>query len=120
MEPANLNSRPPDEDRLADLLKSGSPDLPDAGFSQRVLAALPPPRRRLLPWSSLLWAGAAAALALVIVQGMGGSVLNADIGAWTSQAGAALERLLADPWSAGALLVAAAALALAWTEEAYR
>lgn len=47
MEPSNLNSASSesnDDARLESWLRQSATDLPDDGFSQRVLAALPPPR----------------------------------------------------------------------------
>ena len=47
MEPNDLNSLPPDEAQLDAWLRASTtqPPLPDDGFSQRVLSALPPPAR---------------------------------------------------------------------------
>lgn len=53
MEPANLtpfDSTGSEDARLESWLRSAPPALPDNGFSARVLAALPPPRR---DWSWL-------------------------------------------------------------------
>jgi hypothetical protein len=66
MEPSGLNSTPPDDAVLEALLRGGAePDLPDDGFTRRVLAALPPSRpridlRRLILCAIGLAAGAAA------------------------------------------------------------
>ncbi len=49
MEPANVNLPPDDEAHLAALLRRTPAELPDDGFSARVLAALPPPARRSVP-----------------------------------------------------------------------
>ncbi len=52
MEPANANLSPDDPDaRLESLLREPAAALPDAGFSLRVLAALPPPVPVARAWS---------------------------------------------------------------------
>lgn len=64
MEPTNLNAFPPpgDEDaQLAGFLTHASPPLPDDGFSDRVLARLPAPRRPADFGRSLAILGAALA-----------------------------------------------------------
>ena len=83
MEPIDLNSPAPDTEaiRLAALLRDAAAQLPDDGFSARVLAALPPPAaapargRRLaaalgatagcvfVAWRGLAWSDVGAALA---------------------------------------------------------
>jgi hypothetical protein len=42
MEPANMNTAPDDNERLVTMLRETAPALPDYGFSQRVMTALPP------------------------------------------------------------------------------
>lgn len=71
MEPANLNSPSPDDQHLRTLLGQGLPPLPDDGFTQRVLAALPPPTpKRTLSFRALLCTVAAVAgLALALRRG---------------------------------------------------
>lgn len=105
MEPTDLNSpsAAPDEldRRLQDL---ASPALPDAGFSQRVLAALP---ARRLPWGQtwlLPAVGAAVGLALVLGRGASAAPLIPS----SDQIGAAL----ADPTVLSAIAIAACAFAL--------
>ena len=48
MEPNDLKSLPPDDAQLEAWLRTSTmqPPLPDDGFTQRVLTALPPPARR--------------------------------------------------------------------------
>jgi len=52
MEPNDLNSLPPDDVQLEAWLRASTtlPPLPDDGFSQRVLTALPPPAREDSVW----------------------------------------------------------------------
>ena len=63
MESPDLNPRPapPDDAALTAFLARAQPPLPDDGFSARVVAALPAPRRAPLPVRPLLTAVAALA-----------------------------------------------------------
>lgn len=114
MEPANLNSTPPEDDRLRTLLGTAHPPLPDKGFTQRVLAALPPPTQ---PPSTfvrplLCAVGAAAGLALAIDRGPSLHTLSTEFERLReSWANSALP-LAADP---GGQLGAALAVAFAAT-----
>ena len=91
MEPEELTPSPREEEALRDLAGIDSPELPDAGFTARVLASLPPPRARrpLLPqpWivevgSSLLglgfalWRGATWGDALAGITAFGNALLS--------------------------------------------
>jgi hypothetical protein len=69
MESPDLKPTPPDDPALEAWLRSGTalPPLRDDGFSQRVIAALPPPRTQV---SQRLWVcttGAIAGLAVATV-----------------------------------------------------
>lgn len=67
MEPIDLNSSDPSDQALDALLRKGiAPPLPDAGFSARVLAALPPPKEKFLRPREWLGLGLLAAGALVL------------------------------------------------------
>jgi hypothetical protein len=66
MEPANLNPSTPDDARLEALLRQDRTPLPDDGFSQRVLALLPPRQRRRADWRRLCLYAAGAVAGLVI------------------------------------------------------
>ena len=68
MEPNDLKSLPPDDAQLEAWLRANSslPTLPDDGFAQRVLTALPAPARRsrVSPRLLVIFVGAAAGAAL--------------------------------------------------------
>lgn len=112
MEPANLNSPDPADDRLEALLRQKrSAPLADGGFSARVVAALPPGENRR--WVgvriSLLTTAALAGLAVALAQG--GHWI--DLTTQLEQAVAAVSDQLADPQISLALAITAASLALA-------
>ncbi|HVW20265.1 MAG TPA: hypothetical protein VHC86_03545 [Opitutaceae bacterium] len=113
MEPANLR---PDDDPIEALLRRAlPPEVPDAGFSARVLAALPPPSRRSLPWRQILLcaAGAAAGAAAALATGHSLQLAlptDAELAAAAQGAAQALSR----PANALTVLIAAAALLYAW------
>lgn len=101
MESPHLNSRPDDDDPLVALFRSNSTALPDAGFSIRVLNALPPRRKEhqlhLLLLASTLLGGTAAGLALALLKGSSWNRMADDfnqMGNDFSACGAALS----DPW----------------------
>ncbi len=60
-------------DPLDALLRQAEPHIPDAGFTQRVLAALPP-RRRADPWRLALFAAAWLAGAVILLLRVPGAV----------------------------------------------
>jgi hypothetical protein len=66
MEPVNLKSFHPAADRIEALLRQpAAAPLADGGFTARVLAALPPPRREgMFGWREWLLAGGATGLLL--------------------------------------------------------
>lgn len=92
MEPTNLNSPTPDDEKLAQFLRSTeSEPLPDDGFSARVLAALPPPRLAPL-FSRRDWLiGGAVIGALLLLAPRG---LTADLMVVTNTASDSLLALL--------------------------
>jgi hypothetical protein len=58
-----------DPDRLDELLEK-EPYLDDGGFTARVMAELPPPRRDLRPWVKGLSAAAAGVTAVLVLPGL--------------------------------------------------
>jgi len=120
MEPADLSSPDPTDQKLAAFLRSaeGQP-LPDDGFSVRVLAALPPPRPA--PWLSRrdwLSGGLAAGLLLLLAPG----IPLADFSTFTVQAGDSavglLNNLVEDPVALTVIALTVIALLLTSPEEA--
>lgn len=92
MEPANLNAPTPDDEKLVRFLRSTEGEqLPDDGFSARVLAALPPPRPAPL-FSGREWLlGGAVTGALLLLTPSG---LSADLTVVANTAGDSLLTLL--------------------------
>jgi hypothetical protein len=119
MESANLNSPDPLDQKLAALLApvATSAALPDAGFSARVLAALPPRRKTVLRrWPREWITGLLAAGVVVSLKGWqvgsGGTGLAPSL----SQALTQLAGALQSPDVLIALTVLAASLSLAATD----
>lgn len=117
MEPAHLNS-PRDEDAaLAALLRAQSTDIPDDGFSARVLAALPTPATRpgpraaaRWPWLAYLGGGAAG---VVVALSRAGSWPDFVSGAGQlGHAAAQATAALSEPWLAVALALTVLSLAV--------
>jgi len=72
MEPADMTPLSPEDARLEKFLSQDlDAPLPDAGFSARILEALPPQRKRAIPWARImaLTTGALAGLAVALWQG---------------------------------------------------
>ena len=125
MEPANLTPLPPDRDPLEAWLSAKAPvaPLPDAGFTARVLAALPPPQSSISWRRLLLYAtGTLSGLAVAWWQG-GGGPDPMPISSWWNGVLAQIVNLLSflsDPWwslaFAGTIVAAAIAFAVwvAW------
>ena len=92
MEPTNLNAPTPDDEKLVRFLRSTEGEqLPDDGFSARVLAALPPPRPAPL-FSGREWLlGGAVTGALLLLTPSG---LSADLTVVANTAGDSLLTLL--------------------------
>jgi len=117
MEPVNLNPPDPADHRLEELLRTSTPaPLPDAGFTHRVLAALPParrtaPRQWLRP--VILTVSALAGVTVVVQQGWGWSDL-ATAGTQSLQSLSDLSFFLADPWIAVAVGITAISLIIAF------
>lgn len=114
MEPADLDRpRPGDESLEAWLRRPRAPELPDAGFSAQVLAALPP--RRSPRWGRILLcaAGAAAGAAVALATGHPLRVELPSEGDLVAAAQAAVSTL-AQPANALTLLIVAAGGLYAW------
>ena len=81
MEPSDVNSPPDDDPQLTALLRNVAPPLRDEGFSSRVLATLPPPRRAsyLTRRTVVLIVGAAAGFGFAILQGLSPSDFQSEI-----------------------------------------
>ncbi len=93
MEPANLNSPTQDDEKLVQFLRATEGEqLPDDGFSARVLAALPPPRPAPL-FSTREWLLGGFALGLVLL--LAPHSLPADLATLTNSAGESVSALLA-------------------------
>src|SRR5262245_62123276 len=97
MEPERLNSRFEADAELDAILRAPTAPLADAGFSQRVLAALPSSRRetRIRPWLC----ASAAGIACVFVFSRDvpvSEVTGSDDELWRSLAG--LGAAMTDPW----------------------
>ena len=110
MEPADLNSSAGD-DRLECLLKQErSAPLADAGFSARVLAALPRENRRLA-WmrAAVLAAAALAGFAVALAPG---SSQWTGLALQIEHAIASVSNQLADPQTSLAVMITVAALVL--------
>ena len=93
MEPANLNTPTPDDEKLVRVLRSTEGEqLPDDGFSARVLAALPPPRPAPL-FSTREWLLGGIALGLLLL--FAPHSLTTDLTTLTNSAGESAVALLA-------------------------
>ncbi len=82
MEPNDLKPTPPDDAQLEAWLRASTaqPPLPDDGFTQSVLSALPPPARQLS--AQRMWFCAGGALVGIVVAALGAlssSNLPADL-----------------------------------------
>lgn len=119
MEPTDLNSPDPTDDKLAAFLRSAaSAPLPDDGFSARVLAALPPPRPAPL-LARRDWITGSVALGLLFLLAPRG--LTADLTNMTDQisdsALALLTALLDEPAALVVCAVTAGILLLTEQED---
>jgi hypothetical protein len=106
MNPPPAPSRPPD-DPLDALLREADEYIPDEGFTRRVMAALPPRRRREWRRAGIL---------------AGATLLGGALAAWQLPAPAAVSELAAMDWRAAApqliqllLPVLTALAALGWS-----
>lgn len=115
MEPTDLNPPELSDEKLTALLRAaGSGPLPDGGFSARVLAALPPPRRApLLVRRDWIIGGLAATLVLVLV--LRGAA--PDLAALPAQAGDFILSLLDEPVGLAVIALTAGALLLTEPDE---
>ena len=125
MEPANLTPLPPDRDPLEAWLSAKAPvaPLPDAGFTARVLAALPPPQssfswRRLVLYAT----GTVCGLAVAWWQRSNGSDSVSIASWWEGDLAQTVNLLsyLSNPWwslaFAGAIVAAAVVFAIRVTQ----
>ena len=111
MEPANLNSPDPDDQRLEALLRQQrSAPLADDGFSARVLAALPPRKNPRLVYVRISLLTTAALAGLAVALGSGGDWT--DLTTQFEQLIATVSDQLADPSTILGLMITAASLAL--------
>ena len=112
MEPANLNI-PSDDDRLKSLLQASSRELPDNGFSDRVVSALPRRRRNVF---AQVWPYVFGAVTGTVVARLNGATLP-DWSAGKVHFGSALSSLLTflnDPWLSLAFTLTAVSLLVAY------
>ncbi len=107
MEPTNLKSLPPDDDRLEVWLRDEAAlaPLPDDGFSARVVAALPVANTRSHHRVWLCAVGAATGVAFAAANGAFWPDWSAAIPQW-EHALVPLAQLLSDPMLLLALVVA--------------
>jgi len=113
MESPDLNPALPPDDRFDALLRSVAPaPLEDGGFTRRVMASLPRPRRSRAEW------GRGAAVALGAAAGIAGIVLSGGAGLAMGEASLSLSAAaedgiaaFANPGLALGLAVTAACLA---------
>jgi hypothetical protein len=117
MEPADLNT-PPDDRRLAGLLQQASVPIADDGFSDRVLAALPPAPSAAPRWIPFVAMLAGGVLGLAYARWHGATIGELEA------AGRALDSLLRQGaplldspwvWLTGAVLLASCYSALRLT-----
>lgn len=102
-----------EEEQFASLLRARLPALPDDGFSQRVVAQLPVPRR---PYRGLAWGSGGAIVGAVFAIGKGAAWSGPAHGGWewnTSFAPAAAS--VANPWLLLTLGVTGFSLLIAYT-----
>ena len=97
MEPADLNPHSREDDDLKALLRLDPPTPPDDGFSTRVLAALPPPRRAKSFQLRLWLVGAGLGILFAAIEGASWSSLSTGA-ATVAQSSANLVAALSDPW----------------------
>jgi hypothetical protein len=109
MEPERLNSRFDPDAELEALLRAPTAPLADAGFSQRVLAALPSPHResRIRPW--LCAAAVGIGCWFVFSRDRPAPQVTGSVDElWRSLAG--IGTVATDPWILCALVVTAVSL----------
>lgn len=117
MEPAHLNSPRAEDAALAALLRSQSAEIPDDGFSARVLAALPAPAAHSTPRAGARWPW----LAYLVGGGAGAAFAVSRASTWPNflsgvehlgRVSSAVLAALADPWLAVALTVTVLSIAV--------
>jgi hypothetical protein len=116
MEPADLKTPSPDDRRVDAWLRQPPPELPDAGFSARVLAALPP-QKTATPWvpsrTLLCTLALMAGMALAFSRGISSSGTATNPEQWR-EISANLAPLLTNPWLGLSLAITAASLFMAF------
>lgn len=109
-----MNSPADDNQDLAALFRRASPPLADAGFSQRVVAALPPRRRRRdlrqLAWCAI---GAFAGIAFAASRGALSAASLAEGGSELGRSLAPMLEIAANPHVLVALVVTGFSVAFA-------
>ena len=103
MESPDLNLRPPPDDPLEKLLRAASPPVPDDGFTARVTAALPPPRRAAHSRPLAAAIGAFAGIGFALSGTASSAAVFADL-ARLANAFAEVARQFSQPWGALALI----------------
>jgi hypothetical protein len=112
MEPKHMSPTSPDDSRLEELLRQpAAGDLPDDGFSPRVLAALPPRRGPADRWRVVVQLAGVAGGAGLALRGAGGFPSFAALAS-------AFSAFCTDPWAVVPAVVAvvAAVIVLAGEE----
>ncbi len=110
MEPADINTPPPDDWLDEALRKTGGPTLPDHDFSNHVLCVLPPPKART-DWRQTAYWTAVMLTVLACALSPGSPWFGLDrFRGPLHQALIALFGYLADPWTSVALALGALSL----------
>jgi len=98
-------NEPEAKDWLEEALRAPEPPIPDAGFTRRTMAALPPPRHQVRRRQRILLLSAAVACALaLLVVGPALTASFAQLLSWSAWAS------LSIPWLALACIVTAIGL----------
>lgn len=116
MEPTNLNSSAPDDAAFDSWLQTNNqlPELPDDGFTQRAISALPVPDRRYVQRSWYCAAGLVVGTLLALT----GTLVSQGVIHETEIT--AFEQTLFSPASLTALAITAGSLAYAFQNELRR
>jgi len=121
MEPSNLNESDSEDAALKSMIRGQSPTIPDDGFSQRVLAALPPPgiarratAKTISPWTWIAYFGGGTAGILFAASRVANwTELGADAVKLADSLAPAASAFT-EPWLTIALTLCMLSLALAW------
>lgn len=111
-----MNSSPDEDAAVAALMQSRTSEIPDDGFSARVLAALPPgPRRRGAgAWGWLVYPLSGCAGAVLAVWLAGRQLDHAGAAQSLANALDPLGEAMLDPWFSVALTIALLSLGIAY------